>query len=63
MYKTPTHNEPDRGSDRVLQGLDEVTALRRQLGALVKEIRRTIADPARPDGLKEVLKQSQMLLR
>jgi len=42
---------------------DEVSQLRRQLDKLVKEVRRTIADPARPEGLKEALAQSQMLLR
>lgn len=42
---------------------DEATQLRHQLSELVKEVRCTIADPARPEGLKEALAQSQMLLR
>lgn len=42
---------------------DETSALRQQLSNLVKEIRCTIADPARPQGLKDALAQSQMLLR
>lgn len=46
-----------------LNRTDETSALRQQLSNLVKEIRRTIADPARPQGLKDALAQSQMLLR
>ena len=42
---------------------DEVSALRRQLDALIREVRCTIADPVRPQGLKDALAQSQMLLR
>ena len=42
---------------------DEAGQLRRQLDRLVQEVRRTIADPARPEPLKEALAQSQMLLR
>lgn len=45
------------------QSADEVSVLRRQLSRLVKEVRCTIADPVRPQGLKEALAQSQMLLR
>jgi len=45
------------------QSTDEVSALRQQLSALVKEVRCTIADPVRPQGLKDVLARSQMLLR
>lgn len=45
------------------QSMDEAALLRRQLSALVKEVRCTIADPARPEGLKEVLAQSQEMLR
>jgi len=45
------------------QNTDEVSVLRRQLSRLVQEVRCTIADPARPQGLKDVLAQSQMLLR
>lgn len=41
---------------------DEVSALRRQLGDLVKEVRCSIADPVRPAGLKQALADSQMLL-
>jgi hypothetical protein len=42
---------------------DEASVLRRQLSRLVNEVRCTIADPARPQGLKDVLAESQMLLR
>ena len=42
---------------------DEVSMLRSQLDRLVKEIRCTIAHPARPEGLREALTQSQSLLR
>lgn len=45
------------------QRTDEASVLRLQLSRLVKEVRCTIADPARPQGLKDVLAQSQMLLR
>jgi hypothetical protein len=45
------------------QSSDEVTMLRRQLSALVNEVRCTIAHPVRPEGLKEALAQSQELLR
>ncbi|GEM_PF-4974268 len=42
---------------------DEATQLRRQLSKLVEEVRCTIADPARPERLKEALAESQQLLR
>jgi len=42
---------------------NEASLLREQLSALVKEVRCTIAHPARPEGLKEVLAQSQEMLR
>ena len=45
------------------QTSDEAARLRRQLDELVKEVRRTIAHPARPEALREVLDQSQSLLR
>jgi len=45
------------------QASDEAAKLRRQLDKLVQAVRCTIADPARPEGLKEALAQSQMLLR
>lgn len=45
------------------QSLDEVSILRRQLSRLVAEVRCTIADPARPQNLKDALAESQMLLR
>jgi hypothetical protein len=45
------------------QTSDEATQLRRQLSRLVDAVRCTIADPARPEGLKEALAQSQSLLR
>lgn len=44
------------------QSYDEAEQLREQLGALVAEVRCTIAHPARPEGLKEVLAQSQEML-
>ncbi len=42
---------------------DQTDALRRQLEDLVKEVRCTIADPARPAGLRQVLADSQQMLR
>ena len=56
-----THHETEHHSRK--QTSDEAAQLRRQLSELVKEVRCTIADPARPEGLKEALAQSQMLLR
>jgi hypothetical protein len=53
-------NELNRKS---MQTSDEISALRRQLSRLVQEVRCTIADPVRPQGLKDALAQSQMLLR
>ena len=44
-------------------GADEASQLREQLSNLVKEVRCTIAHPARPEGLREALTQSQDLLR
>lgn len=41
----------------------EASQLRQQLSNLVKEVRCTIAHPARPEGLREALAQSQDLLR
>jgi len=46
-----------------LNRTDEAAILRQQLSRLVKEVRCTIADPARPQNLKDALAQSQMLLR
>jgi ElaB/YqjD/DUF883 family membrane-anchored ribosome-binding protein len=45
------------------QSADEAAQLRRQLSNLVKEVRCTIADPARPENLKQALAQSQEMLR
>ncbi len=45
------------------QGNEEAEQLREQLSNLVKEVRCTIAHPARPEGLREALTQSQDLLR
>lgn len=45
------------------QSSDEASQLREQLSALVREVRCTIAHPARPEGLKEALAQSQEMLR
>ena len=42
---------------------DEASQLRRQLGNLVQEVRRTIAHAARPEGLRDALSQSQEMLR
>ena len=42
---------------------DEASALRQQLDDLVKEVRCTIAHPARPEGLRQVLADSQQMLR
>jgi hypothetical protein len=41
----------------------ETEQLRDQLSNLVKEVRCTIAHPARPEGLRDALTQSQDLLR
>ena len=60
MSKTQT-NEQTTSSPRFYK--DEVSKLREQLSNLVKEVRCTIAHPARPEGLREALSQSQMLLR
>ncbi|HMA50981.1 MAG TPA: hypothetical protein VKP60_14580 [Magnetospirillaceae bacterium] len=46
-----------------LNRTDDASALRQQLSRLVKEVRCTIADPARPQGLKDALAQSQQMLR
>jgi hypothetical protein len=56
-----THNQTMNRTGK--QTSDEVTQLRQQLSALVKEVRCTIAHPARPEGLREVLAQSQEMLR
>lgn len=56
-----TNHETEHHSRK--QTSDEASQLRRQLSELVREVRCTIADPARPEGLKEALAQSQMLLR
>ncbi len=42
---------------------DEVSALRQQLDDLVKAVRCTIAHAARPEGLRQVLADSQQMLR
>ena len=42
---------------------DEASALRQKLQELVAQVRCTIADPVRPEGLRQVLAESQMMLR
>lgn len=54
-----THTDLNRTGK---QHTDEAAILRRQLSRLVKEVRCTIADPARPQGLKDALAQSLQLL-
>lgn len=56
-----THTENTKHSHK--QSNDEASQLREQLSNLVKEVRCTIAHPARPEGLREALTQSQDLLR
>ncbi len=56
-----TQSESTKNTSK--QSTDEAEQLREQLSALVAEVRCTIAHPARPEGLKEVLAQSQEMLR
>lgn len=56
-----TNSENQNGTRK--HSSDEASQLREQLSNLVKEVRCTIAHPARPEGLREALTQSQDLLR
>lgn len=56
-----TNHETQKHTAR--QTNDEASQLREQLSNLVKEVRCTIAHPARPEGLREALTQSQEMLR
>jgi hypothetical protein len=56
-------NNPENQTRPGKSSTDEVSRLRQQLGALVAQVRCTIAHAARPEGLKEVLAQSQEMLR
>ncbi len=58
-----TQNEPNTQKTSPKYYRDEASALRQQLNDLVKEVRCTIAHPARPEGLRQVLADSQQMLR
>ncbi len=62
MSMTQSHTDQTRTNPSKYYK-DEASKLRDQLSALVKEVRCTIAHPARPEGLREAIAQSQELLR